>query len=118
MVPGKGRCRDTCAAVHEIGQQRAAARELYLNGVCVVWLVWGRGRCGARPASAHTWRLLHAPWAGTAKAVVASFVEMGIPFSLEQIELVREPKAQASRWPGGQGACAHACQLVGTAAAA
>lgn len=31
---------------------------------------------------------------GTAKAVVASFVEMGIPFDVSQIELVREPKQQ------------------------
>ncbi|PNG99838.1 Dihydrodipicolinate reductase 1, chloroplastic [Tetrabaena socialis] len=31
---------------------------------------------------------------GTAKAVVQSFVEMGIPFDVSQIELVREPKAQ------------------------
>lgn len=31
---------------------------------------------------------------GTAKAVVASFVEMGIPFDVSQIELVREPKEQ------------------------
>lgn len=31
---------------------------------------------------------------GTAKAVVQSFVELGIPFEVEQIELVREPEAQ------------------------
>lgn len=31
---------------------------------------------------------------GTAKAVVQSFVEMGIPFDVSQIELVREPAAQ------------------------
>ncbi|GLC45206.1 hypothetical protein PLESTF_000647200 [Pleodorina starrii] len=31
---------------------------------------------------------------GTAKAVVQSFVDMGIPFDVSQIELVREPKAQ------------------------
>ncbi|PNW73325.1 hypothetical protein CHLRE_14g627850v5 [Chlamydomonas reinhardtii] len=31
---------------------------------------------------------------GTAKAVVQSFVELGVPFDVSQIELVREPKAQ------------------------
>ena len=33
---------------------------------------------------------------GTAKAVVASFTEMGIPFEVSQIELVREPSEQVS----------------------
>lgn len=41
---------------------------------------------------------------GTAKAVVASFVEMGIPFDVSQIELVREPKEQVgTAWGGGEG---------------
>ncbi|KXZ49169.1 hypothetical protein GPECTOR_23g95 [Gonium pectorale] len=31
---------------------------------------------------------------GTAKAVVQSFVELGVPFDVSQIELVREPKEQ------------------------
>ncbi|KAG2492224.1 hypothetical protein HYH03_009469 [Edaphochlamys debaryana] len=34
---------------------------------------------------------------GTAKAVVQSFVELGIPFDVSQIELVREPKEQVER---------------------
>ncbi|GFR44383.1 hypothetical protein Agub_g5603 [Astrephomene gubernaculifera] len=53
---------------------------------------------------------------GTAKAVVQSFVEMGVPFDVSQIELVREPKEQVERMKVPEGAlnghAYHTYQLV------
>ncbi|CAM6039818.1 unnamed protein product [Sphagnum compactum] len=34
---------------------------------------------------------------GTAKAVISSFQKLGLPFNLDQIEMVRDPEEQVTR---------------------